>query len=274
MFLAAQLPDTDVWVCELRTAKNGSVTIEKATNITLRKGYDNQPCFSADAKSLYYSSVRDENQADIYEYQLRKKKIRRVTSTPESEYSPCPVPGSTLLATVVVEADSAQRIHWVSPLDGGHITKPDPDSVGYYCYLNSDTVVYFKVGSPAQIRLFIHHSGSDQWIGDQPARGIKATNRTGFYYGLKETNRIVYYRYDLLRGKSLRYATAHESAEDIFYHAKFGLLSSHGTKIVRYDEAREDWADLFDLSRYGIKRISRFVFDSENKTLVVVSHND
>ena len=40
-------------------------------NITNRSGYDNQPSFSKDEKSIYFTSIRNDKQADIYLYNIK-----------------------------------------------------------------------------------------------------------------------------------------------------------------------------------------------------------
>ena len=51
----AQLPETDIYIADIEI-KNNLVKIKKAENLTPHKGYDNQPFFRPDGKSLLYSS--------------------------------------------------------------------------------------------------------------------------------------------------------------------------------------------------------------------------
>ncbi|HEY1040768.1 MAG TPA: hypothetical protein VGF30_15240, partial [Bacteroidia bacterium] len=84
---AAQIPESDIYLFEIKKAGN-TVIIKKGENITNRKGYDNQPAFAPDNKSLLYVSVKEDNQADVYAYNLGSKKAKQLTTTRESEYSP------------------------------------------------------------------------------------------------------------------------------------------------------------------------------------------
>src|ERR1051326_3706045 len=84
-----QLPDTDIFLASIKKSKDGKMAFSKPKNITNRKGYDNQPYFTPDGKSILYVSVQDEKQqADIYSYNLNSHKSIPVTKTEESEYSP------------------------------------------------------------------------------------------------------------------------------------------------------------------------------------------
>lgn len=152
--LHAQLPDCDIWVLSIEKIVNGKMVFEKAENITSRKGYDNQPAFSPDGKYILYSSQRDSGgQTDIYKYDIEKKITLQVTKTETSEYSPAFIPGkSNFFSVVMVEKDSIQRL-WKFSLNGG---KPDcimdnVDSVGYYCWLNSNSIALYLLSAP-------HHS--------------------------------------------------------------------------------------------------------------------
>ncbi|WP_210489308.1 TolB family protein [Rufibacter aurantiacus] len=74
--------------------KAGKETLQAGTptNITQRPGYDNQPSFTPDGKSILFTSQRDGQQTDIFQYTLAGKKTVQLTNTPEAEYSPLVTP--------------------------------------------------------------------------------------------------------------------------------------------------------------------------------------
>src|SRR5688572_263666 len=125
--LSAQMPDTEVWLFEVKKDKKGVHTLHEPVNVSNRKGYDNQPSFSVDSKQLYYTSDAN-GQADIYAYQLKTKKALRISTTEESEYSPRATNTSGKLAAVVVEKDSAQRLHFLGATTGKSESRLDTDS--------------------------------------------------------------------------------------------------------------------------------------------------
>src|SRR6478672_8839543 len=86
--LSAQVPDTDLWLFDITQSKTGQYSITNGRNITNRKGYDNQPFFNKAGDKLFYVSIGDDKQADVYSYKPGSKKSERITSTPVSEYSP------------------------------------------------------------------------------------------------------------------------------------------------------------------------------------------
>lgn len=268
----AQLPDTEVWLFGVKTAKTGSVSLADPLNVSNRTGYDNQPCFSHDGRTLYYSSAREDGQTDIYSYAIKRKRNVRITFSGESEYSPGPVPGSSLICAVTVEKDSDQVLSYVDSETGRHVRTFDFDSVGYYCFLNADTVVYFKVGKPHTLRMRSLSTGHDIWLADEPARTVRALNRHSFVYGVKQEGRVLLFRYDLIGRKGTPYAFAPEGTEDFFIHPSAGLLRAGGSSLFRYDHTKEDWVLWLDLAAFGIKNISRFVLDASCTKLAIVDN--
>ena len=87
--------------------------------VTDRDGYDNQPSFSADSGSIFYTSGRD-GQTDIYRYDVAAANSAAVIQTAEREYSPQQIQddAGTWISHVQVEEDGAQRL-WKWPLGAG-----------------------------------------------------------------------------------------------------------------------------------------------------------
>ncbi len=266
----AQVPDTDIWLFDLSTKKDKSVVPENPRNISNRKGYDNQPSFSADGKQIYYASMQG-TQTDIYCYDIRKKKQTPVSKSSESEYSPVLWPGGPYLSAVVVEKDSAQKIHLVDPQTGATHKVLPYDSVGYCSFLNADTLVIYKLTQPHSLRV-IYGDEKEHWICDSPARSFPATSRHAFVYGIKDSTSTTFFRYDLFLHKAIELTQLNSVCEDFTYHETYGLVRAEGAQLYRYNEVKKQWSVLFDLRFSGIKKISRFRFSPENKRLVVVDN--
>ncbi|MEM8931009.1 MAG: hypothetical protein AAGE94_07530 [Acidobacteriota bacterium] len=147
---AGQVPSTDIYLAPIVDTADG-VALGEPANLTNREGYDNQPAFSPDGGTIYYTSERD-GQTDLYALDLESKTARQVTDTPESEYSPTPIPGEDALSTVRVEADEKQRL-WRFPLDGGTPSRilDAAEPVGYHAW-SGDELVLFVLGEPHELR--------------------------------------------------------------------------------------------------------------------------
>src|SRR6266571_3420478 len=93
---------TDIFVIDLTTTPRGKLKLGQPVKITNWAGYNNQPSFLPDGKSILYTSIR-EKQADIYRYDLRAASTTQVTNTPESEYSPTMMLDGKSISVVRVE---------------------------------------------------------------------------------------------------------------------------------------------------------------------------
>src|ERR1700741_3628981 len=161
----AQLPETDIWLFKLEK-KEGNYSYASPLNINNRKGYDNQPVFSADDKMIFYVCIDDSKQADIYKYDLKTKQHVNISKTPGvSEYSPTMLANGKGFSTVVVETDSAQRV-WQYSLEGkfDKILTPVIDSVGYHTWLGNDSLMYYKLTEPHSLRVADLTTDKDVWI--------------------------------------------------------------------------------------------------------------
>lgn len=271
--MAAQLPETDLWLFKLKSDKN-QLTLSEGKNITSRKGYDNQPFFTPDNKSILYVSIREDNQADIYSYSISKKENMQLTKTKVSEYSPNYTPDSKYISSVVVEADSTQRL-WLYNLDGtiAKCYNEGIDSIGYYSWLSSDSLLYYKLTNPHSLRAFYKSSEEDVWLCNHPSRAFKRTKGNEFIYAIKDSLSITYRSYNTLIKKSTEYAYHKSTSEDFVWNEVLGLVKSEGTQLLQYNVPTKSWLTLFDFASFGIKKITRFAFDSKNKQLVIVDNN-
>ncbi len=149
----SQLPDTEIFLAQIKNVK-GEWKFGNAENITRRPGYDNQPCFSPGDESLLYVQVQDTTQSDIIECDFSGRTIRKITSTPESEYSPTYTPDHSKISVVRVDQDSAQRFYVFPPdhpLQARFI--PGSDSIGYFCWLNDSLLAMFLVGERSSLQV-------------------------------------------------------------------------------------------------------------------------
>ncbi len=178
---AAAAPD--IYLARLLRAE-GRLTIGPVRNLTRRAGYDNQPAFAPDSRTLYYTSNRGDGQTDIWRIDLATLRERRVTRTPESEYSPAVTPDRVGLSVVRVERDSTQRL-WRFPLGAGRpcLVLDQAKPVGYYAWANDSTVAMFILGRPATLHLANVDAGRVDTVARTIGRSlhrIPATERISF----------------------------------------------------------------------------------------------
>ena len=279
---SAQQTNTEIWLFRLKKNKNTYVP-ENGINITANPLYDNQPFFLPDNKTILFSSQRDSSkQTDIYSYSINKKTINRILETNESEYSPMLVPNSSTFSCVVVEKDSTQRI-WQYELfkDSKKNLKgkfksiicEGIDSIGYYRFLNSDTLIYYKLTSPHSLRVVSLSTGVDNWICEHPSRSMLKDQNQGFYYSIITESNHELRHYDIRKKKSQKITELEKDNLDFQFVNALGILKSQGNALWIYNSQQKRWNEWFRFTNPGIGKITRFVFSSDMKYLAVVGNN-
>lgn len=266
----AQLPETDIYLAKIEI-KNNLIKFEKAENITNRKGYDNQPFFLSDDKTILYTSDGADKKIHVSVYASRKS--TQLTKTNTSEYSPMITPAG-MISCVVVEEDSAQRV-WLYDAKTGEkkgCLAEGVDSIGYYAWLGKDSILYYKLTDPHSLRFLNLKSGEDNWLCDHPTRSFKQIDgRTIFYVIHGEKENLVYF-YDIRVKKATLYATDKPDNQDYVWLPQFGMIKSEGPKLYRYSPETKVWVEAADFSAAGISKITRFTFSPNKKYLALVSN--
>lgn len=152
----AQTQTTEIWLLDV-AQKEGKVLVTNPYQVTQNEFYDNQPAFSKDGQMLYFASMPDTTQSDIYEFSIRKKLMRQITNTPESEYQPQVMPyGKGKVSIVRVEMEKAQRFYELNLTDGSiEPLMMNEDSLAYYCWINDTTVgAYFLDGNGGMLQQY------------------------------------------------------------------------------------------------------------------------
>ncbi|MEO1083784.1 MAG: hypothetical protein AAFY88_06040, partial [Acidobacteriota bacterium] len=145
---------SDLYLVDIGAGDAGP-TFGEPLRLTDRAGYDNQPAFSADGSAIFYTSIRGE-QSDIWQIELNDgapSAPRPLFETPESEYSPTPIPSDAAISVIRVEADERQRL-WRFPLDGGEpsVILPDLMPVGYHAWsADGRELVLFVLDEPHRL---------------------------------------------------------------------------------------------------------------------------
>ncbi len=268
-------PATDIFLAPLSiSSTDGRPTIGKPVNITSRPGYDNQPAFTPDSRTILFTSIHEDGQSDIYRYDLGTKTIARVTSTPESEYSATIMPGGQRFSVIRVERDSAQRL-WSFAMDGSDPTLlvPTVKPVGYHAWIDPDNLALFVLGNPNALVHYDLRSGHADTLARNIGRSLAPTiGGGGFSFTAHDSTGAV-----KLKTMSWPYQTIGDlvalprGSEDIVWLARDLVLSSTGSKLVSWKPGTTDWQDAVDLAPAGLSRISRLAVSQDGKWLAIVA---
>jgi hypothetical protein len=124
--------------------------IENGKNISSSKGYDNQPFFTPDSESILFSSDRDGNQTDIYEYFIQTEKTEQVTATESSEYTPKTSPDNLMITFVRDGGVVPDQTVWKLDRESGDYSSAinSTEPVGYYHlnHENGDVLFWSRYG--------------------------------------------------------------------------------------------------------------------------------
>jgi dipeptidyl aminopeptidase/acylaminoacyl peptidase len=190
-------PDTEIFLATLSTA-SGRVTLGAPVNISNSPGYDNQPSFTPDGRSILFTSVRGDRKpdptntaatgSDIYRYDVATQQVTRVTETPESEYSPIVTPDGQHFSVIRVEADGTQRL-WRFTLDGRNpeLVLTDVKPVGYHAWIDDGAVALFVLGTPATLQLADVKTGKAEVVARDIGRSIQRVPGAGISFVARQT---------------------------------------------------------------------------------------
>jgi len=264
-------PATDVYRVEV-TWTDAGPRVGAPENLTDREGYDNQPQFLPGGSGLVYTSIR-EGQADAYRYDFASGEHRPVTQTPESEYSPTPIPGEAAISVVRVEADGRQRL-WGFSLDGskGELLLPNVEPVGYHVWADARNLALFVLGEPPTLERAERGPGSSKEVAKGIGRGlgkVPGERAVVFVRSSEESTQLV--RHDFETGELEPLLEARPGSEDFAFDPEGGIWMAEGTKIYRATAETWEWRLVADFDDAGLGEITRLAFDGEGARLALVA---
>lgn len=279
---AQQLPHTDLILFTM-TAGADSLwrpTAPRFLTVFNRRGYNNQPnFFSNNDLYLTVQVPTDTTQTDIYSLNLASQTISRVTETLHTaEYSPTLMFGGQRFSAVEVGEDGTQRL--VSyPLDrsaGGRLEFSRVTGVGYHCWLRDTLAALFIVGqNDAPHVLYIAGTKGQkmQRITANPGRCLLPVAGGKLAYVHKATEQTWYLKtLDPQKLTSEILVKMPTGSEDFALLPNGTYLTGNGVKLWQYRPGRTaSWQEVADLSKYGVKSISRLAVSRDGKLAVVVN---
>ena len=251
LFAKAQLPETDIFISEVKI-QQGKPEFSTPKNITQRKGYDNQPFFMPDGKSLLFVAVPDTTQADIFRYDFTSRKISQVTRTNESEYSPMLTPDGKNISVVRVDADTGQRFYTFpvsKPENLSHIK--GTDSIGYYCWLSDSSMAMFILGKSMTLQLLNIKSGERTLSASDIGRCMKLSrDQKSLYFVIKQNeNEWGIFEMNLSTGEKKKIVATLPGSEDFAIMPDGTFLMGNKGKLYQYrNEAGNTWHEVADFT--------------------------
>jgi hypothetical protein len=271
--LASQAPGTDIYVASLRRS-GAALRVGSAVNLTARAGYDNQPSFAPDGRSLYYTSGRD-GQTDIYRYEFSSGRSVPVTTTAESEYSPTVTPDGKRISVIRVERDSVQRL-WAFPLDGSapRVLIDSLRPIGYHAWLDADTVFVFVLGTPATLRrVELAHGRAETLARDIGRTLLRIPGRHAVSFVQRDSSGGWIRSLDPVSGASEPLAPLPAGTEFYAWTPWGELLSTRGNQLVRWDAGSRQWETIAQFSEPGLQKMSRLAVSPSGDRIALVGED-
>lgn len=260
-------PGTDVFLLEL--AELGT-----ATNISARPGYDNQPAFAPDGKTIYFTSQRG-HQTDIYGYDVDDAggtSLTQITDTVESEYSPTPVPGINALSVVRVEQDGKQLL-WCLDLAGGDakLLLPNIEPVGYHSWASAQQLALFVLGDTMTLQAAKVGADAGQVIASDIGRGIQRLpdGRIAFIQ-IVDQQRATISAANLQSHQIEVLIDTRPGSQDFAVSSDGTILMAQNNQLFGWHPRQDDWQLLASFEQPGLQKISRIAVSPDGSLLALV----
>lgn len=268
-------PATDIFLLEV-DPEAVPWSILGTHRVTDRDSYDNQPYFETDGDGLLFVSMRS-GQTDIFRYRHDARAFEELTDTPESEYSPTPIPGLPFFSAVRVEADQTQRL-WRFPSArgegrGAELVFEDVAPVGYHGWIDAETVAMFVLGEPNRLVLGTVSSQDVRDISIGVGRAIHGVPGKAAVSFVDKTDPEHWWitLLDLVTGTKRRLSETPAGSEDFIWWTPRELLIGSGSKLYSLDlDGGQYWREVVDLGEFGIEDITRLSRSPTSNRLAVV----
>jgi hypothetical protein len=253
----------------------------KVQPVVTERGYDNQPFYTPDAKSILFTAIRTGNQTDIYEFDRAARTSKPLITTPEGEYSPTITPDGGI-SVIRVEADKTQRL-WRFDRAGRNpkVVLTDIKPVGYHVWIDGDTLALFVLGPPATLQIAHVGAGKADIVARDIGRSLQRIpgNRNVSFVQRDSSGdgspASADFWVNALNPQTgavtaLVKAVAGSNDRDCAWLPDGALLMSAGTKIFSWRPSDKEWKETFDGAAAGLGAITRMAVSPDGKSVAVV----
>lgn len=284
--LAAQTPpNTNVYLFDLVSTDSNGYKLAKPKFLTNfnASGYNNQPVFIGNNEMMLTVQVPGEDQTDLYHFNLADKIKTRFTGTYESEYSANFMPAFTnkkldikvSCVRVAIDENKTQYL-WQYPFDRsgeGSAILEDLTGVGYYAWSSLSKVALFIVGEPHTLVAANVKTGDQVTITSNIGRCLQRfpNGDIAFVHMIDEKTWLLK-RLNMSTYQPELVTAMLEGVEDFTLLKDGTVLMAKDSKIYKFNREKDiSWKQIADLSRYGIRDISRMAVNFAGDKVALVN---
>jgi len=274
----ADFPESDIFLFEI-TLGEKQMTVTNGKNVTAKKGYENQPYFTPQSKSFLFSQA-DDYQTDVFEYFVESGETKRITNSPNMEFSPQPSPDNQTIS-FVTDGEGANQSIWQINRDNlspvwtlRHLAEREP--VGYYSWNHATDKILFWSRYGFNVRLVDTTEKPTHYVsGDAVPTSPQMIPKTDHFSFLhRQGNGQIWIKELNTETKAIRPLTPMVGNNTHYGWAPDGsIVMMEGSKLHRWHKNESDdgeWTEVADLQPHGIKSATRVNVSPDGKWLAVV----
>jgi dipeptidyl aminopeptidase/acylaminoacyl peptidase len=267
---AAPQPGTDIFLLDL-SLRGRAVELGKPVRLTDRAGYDNQPTFTPDGRSLLFTAIADGN-ADIQRLDLATRRTTPVLQSAESEYSPTPAPGGGV-SVVRVETNDTQRLWRIGEDGKAELLLPGIKPVGYHAWRDADTLVLFVLGDPPTLVVVERASGRAETVARGVGRCIRAVpGRPAVSFVEKVSAGEWWLSEVTFPGRAIeRLARMPQGVEDYAWLGGGRVLAGQGNRVLELVLPDGGWQERARFDAPELQNVTRLALSPGGDRLALVS---
>ncbi|WP_154223468.1 TolB family protein [Marinicella rhabdoformis] len=266
------IPGSEIYLFDINN-KGEIPELLNGKNITHSAGYDSQPRFGKKGKMIYYTKFRN-GQTDIYQYDIKKDLNQAYMVTPESEYSPTPIPGKKGLSVIQVDAQGDQYLVKLNNKKDQQAERhSDLKPVGYHNWVQNDglhlwTFVLNTTGGGD-----LYHQGKNKKvtkIEENIGRSfITDKNHTALYYVDKKTKPWQIKTRKSKKGKATKVMDLIAGSEDFTLDSKGRFWTGQGQNLF-VSTNKKHWTLIKQFTDPKQGDISRITTNPKGNQIAVV----
>jgi len=262
---------TEVYLFDL-TFNDGSYSLSNPVDISNNPGYDNQPSFSLDGSTLYFTSNRN-GETDLVAYNINSAQKTWLTSTENrSEYSPTITPDGKHISFITLSSDGIQEFRKLNLETGEEELIEDDPIIGYFVWIDEVSYLSFVLANedqPSTLQIHSIETGEKTILGENPGRsfqhipGAKAVS-----YIQTKNNETGIYAYFYESDSSEIISPTLEFSQDMAWLPSGEMIMGKGSEL--FINKGNEWNLLTDLEQYSFSGITRIAVNAGGTKIAIV----